>query len=172
MNHILIEGFMGSGKTAVAKICAKKAGMQVIDVGKLVVKRMNMSSGDIYDRFGEVYYRAMETYILQELAASDQVERSVIILSSAIPSLPQNLKYTKELGNVYYLKAKKATIINRLNESEKHKWIREEEGDLAERVTRLLKEREPGYKKAANVTIDVEGKTAEEIADEILAAEI
>ncbi len=167
----MIEGFMGSGKTAVAKSVAKKAGLPLIDVGKIVVKRMNMSSGDIYDRFGEVYYRAMETFVLQELSKDESFERSVIILSSAIPSIPQNLEFTKKLGKVYYLKAKKATIIKRLNESEKHKWIREEEGDITDRVTKLLKEREPGYKKAADVTVDVEGKTADQIADEILASE-
>ena len=39
MNHIVIIGFMGSGKTRVGKRLAKDLGLPFIDVDRLIVKR-------------------------------------------------------------------------------------------------------------------------------------
>ena len=47
MNHIVIIGFMGSGKTRVGKRLAKDLGLPFIDVDRLIVKKMNVSKGDI-----------------------------------------------------------------------------------------------------------------------------
>ena len=95
----------------------------------------------------------------------------MLIISSAVPAFPQNQKYLKDLGHVYYLKVKKGTVVERLGEREKYKWITAAEEDLTERVAHLLKEREPGYKKCADYVIEADKKTPEEIADEILALE-
>ena len=42
MNHIVIIGFMGSGKTRVGKRLAKDLGLPFIDVDRLIVKKMNI----------------------------------------------------------------------------------------------------------------------------------
>ena len=49
MNHIVIIGFMGSGKTRVGKRLAKDLGLPFIDVDRLIVKKMNMSVKDFID---------------------------------------------------------------------------------------------------------------------------
>ena len=51
MNHIVIIGFMGSGKTRVGKRLAKDLGLPFIDVDRLIVKKMNMSVKEVFDRF-------------------------------------------------------------------------------------------------------------------------
>ena len=63
MNHIIIEGFMGSGKSVVGKKLAKDMGLPLIDIDDKIAKKLKMTSSDIYDRFGEPYYRAMETFM-------------------------------------------------------------------------------------------------------------
>ena len=171
MNHIILEGFVTSGKSAVSKAIAKKNGYPVVDVAKEVSKRLNMTGNEVSDRFGDVYFHAMETFILDELAGKKKQKPSVLIISSAVPAFPQNQKYLKDLGHVYYLKVKKGTVVERLGEREKYKWITAAEEDLTERVAHLLKEREPGYKKCADYVIEADKKTPEEIADEILALE-
>ena len=55
MNHIVIIGFMGSGKTRVGKRLAKDLGLPFIDVDRLIVKKMNMSVKEIFERFGEAF---------------------------------------------------------------------------------------------------------------------
>ena len=53
MNHIVIIGFMGSGKTRVGKRLANDLNMPFVDVDKAIVKKMGMSIKEIYQRFGE-----------------------------------------------------------------------------------------------------------------------
>ena len=76
MNHIVIIGFMGSGKTRVGKRLAKDLGLPFIDVDRLIVKKMNMSVKEVFERFGEAFYRALETMAVKELSTDS--ERKVI----------------------------------------------------------------------------------------------
>ena len=64
---------------------------------------------------------------------------------------------------------KQQTIIEHMKQSGKHAWIRSESWD--EQVGKLYKEREPAYRKTADVVIPADGKTVEEIAEEIAARE-
>jgi len=165
MDHIIIEGFIGSGKGAVARAVGKKRKLPVVDVDRRIADRLKMTTAEIYDRFGEPYYRAMENIVLSEM--TDSKKRSVIVLGSGVAMMPQNQACLKELGCVYYIKLKQQTIIDHMKKSEKHGWIRSENWD--EQVCRLYKEREPAYKKTADVVISADGKTAEEIAEQIAA---
>lgn len=83
MNHIVIIGFMGSGKTRVGKRLAKDLGLPFIDVDRLIVKKMNMSVKEVFERFGEPFYRALETMAVKELSTDG--ERKVISVSAGLP---------------------------------------------------------------------------------------
>ena len=52
MNHIVIIGFMGSGKTNVGKRLAKDFNLPFIDVDRVVSKKMNLTMKEIFERFG------------------------------------------------------------------------------------------------------------------------
>lgn len=71
MNHIVIIGFMGSGKTRVGKRLAQDLDLPFIDVDKVIVKKMNMSVRELLQKFGEPFYRALET-----MAIKDQIGRA------------------------------------------------------------------------------------------------
>ena len=59
-------------------------------------------------------------------------------------------------------------MVAKLAKQEKHAWLRA--GDLEERVSKMMKEREPAYRRIANVTIEVDGKSVDEICDEIISS--
>lgn len=167
MEHIILEGFMGSGKSAVAKTIAREMELPLIDIDKQVEARLKMRTTEVYERFGDAYYRAVETLILNELLSVR--EKSVIVLGSGLALMPQNASYLKKLGRVYYLKVSRQLVIERLSKGEKHSWLRS--GDFEDHVTRMLKEREPAYRKVADFTIAVDGKKTAEIVREILDTE-
>ena len=54
MNHIVIIGFMGSGKTRVGKRLAKDFNLPFVDVDRVVSKKMNLTMKEIFDRFGRL----------------------------------------------------------------------------------------------------------------------
>ena len=111
MNHIVIIGFMGSGKTRVGKRLAKDFNLPFVDVDRVVSKKMNLTMKEIFDRFGEPFYRALETTVIKALI--DDPEQKIISLGSGLPMQEQNAKYIKKLGTVVYLKGSYATLKKR-----------------------------------------------------------
>ncbi len=107
-NHIVIIGFNGSGKKRVGKRLAKDLGLPYVDVDKEIVRKMKMSINEIYTRFGEPFYRALETTQIKELAEIDL--KCVISVGAGLPLQEQNHKCLKELGTVVYLKASVETL--------------------------------------------------------------
>ena len=112
MNHIVVIGFMGSGKTRVGKRLSSDLGLTFVDVDKVIVKKMNMSVKEILQKFGEPYYRALETMTVKALI--EDKERKVISLGAGLPVQEQNDQYIKKLGTVVYMRGFVGTVRNRL----------------------------------------------------------
>ncbi|MCR5295318.1 MAG: AAA family ATPase [Lachnospiraceae bacterium] len=167
MNNIILEGFMGSGKSTVGKILSKKLALPLVDIDKKVSGRLGMKPVEVYDRFGDSYYRAMETMILSELV--EDVRPVIIVLGSGLALMEQNDSYLNALGRVYYIKTPLPTLLNRISKNEKHAWLQDD--DLSDHVSRMLKEREPAYLRIANEVIDTDGLTCEEIAERVLSSQ-
>jgi len=166
MDHIILEGFVGCGKGAVGKKVAKLLDLPVIEIDKLVSDKLKMTPADIYDRFGEVYFRALETVVLSEIKNLDG--RAVIILGSGLPLLEHNDPYLEELGDVIWLRMSKASLIEKLKRGKKYDWMKDDESNL--QISDLLKEREEAYKRIASAIIDVDEMTADEAAAAVIEA--
>ncbi len=166
MNHIVLEGFMGSGKGTVGKKLAAEMQLPLVDTDKMIADRMKMTPGEIYDRFGDVYYRALETFVLSELM--ELKDRSVIIVGSGLPIMPQNETYLHDLGKVFYLKSDEGVMLAKLERSKKRDWLSEDE-DLRDRAKKMLAEREPYYTQLADEVILVGRRNASEVTEEIIS---
>ena len=163
MNHIVIIGFMGSGKTRVGKRLAKDFDLPFIDIDRVVTRKMNLSVKDIFDKFGEPFYRALETTVIKELI-KDQ-EQKVISLGSGLPMQEQNEKYIKQLGTVVYLKGSYETLKERLENSKSNPLI---DGDnKADKIKKLLKQRDPVYAKFADIEMITGDKPFEELISQL-----
>ena len=102
MNHIVIIGFMGSGKTRVGKKISQDLGLPFVDVDKAITKKLNMTLKEIFQKFGEPFYRALETMTIKELAADPR--EKVVSLGAGLPMQEQNQKLIPTLGTVVYIK--------------------------------------------------------------------
>ena len=151
MNHVVIIGFMGSGKTRVGKQLSKDLGLPFVDLEK------------IFERFGEPYYRALETLALKQLIQDS--ERKVISLGAGLPLQEQNEKYLRELGTVVYLKGSLATLKKRLEGSKKDPMLDGEDRD--DKIKKLLKQRDPVYQKFADIQVTTGEVPFEELIKEI-----
>ena len=163
MNHIVVIGFMGSGKTRVGKRLSSDLGLTFVDVDKVIVKKMNLSVKEILQRFGEPYYRALETMTVKALI--DDKERKVISLGAGLPIQEQNEKYIKQLGTVVYLKGSYETLKERLENSKSNPLI---DGDnKADKIKKLLKQRDPVYAKFADIEMITGDKPFEELISQL-----
>ena len=149
MNHIVIIGFMGSGKTRVGKRLAQEMGLPFVDVDKAITKKMKMTVKEIFQKFGEPFYRALETLEIRNLA--EDSEKKVISLGAGLPLQEQNAKIIPELGTVVYIKGSAETLLGRLGESN-NPFL---EGDnQEEKVRKMLKQRDPVYQKFADIIVE------------------
>lgn len=163
MNHIVIIGFMGSGKTKVGKKLASDLDLKFIDVDKVITGRMKMSISELNQRFGEPYYRALETMYLKEYL--NDSEKKVISLSSGLPLQEQNEKYLKELGTIVYLKGSADVLIKRMQSAGGNSILDSENGE--EKIKKLLKQRDPVYERFSDVTVVTGVKGFAELIEEI-----
>lgn len=163
MNHIVIIGFMGSGKTRVGKRLAQDYDLPFIDVDRVIMKKMNLSISEIFQRFGEPFYRALETLVIKELI--NDKERKVISLGSGLPVQEQNQKYLKQLGTIVYLKGSLETLKKRLETGSNNPLL--EGDDKEEKIKKLLKQRDPIYSKFADIEVVTGVKPFEALIEEI-----
>ncbi len=163
MNHIVLIGFMGSGKTRVGKRLASDLHLPFVDVDKTIVKKMGLTIKEIYEKFGEPFYRALETMKIKELL--EDKEKKVVSLSSGCPIQEQNQKYLKDLGTVIYLNGSYQTLKKRLESASSDPLL---EGDnREEKIKKLLKQRAPVYEKFADIQVTTGVKPFEGLIQEI-----
>lgn len=60
MKNIVLTGFMGTGKTTVGHLLAKKLGRRFIDTDEMIEEKENRRIVDIFAQDGEAYFRAAE----------------------------------------------------------------------------------------------------------------
>lgn len=162
MKNIVLTGFMGTGKTIVARQLARALGMKIIDIDTEIEKSMKMTINDIFKQFGEPRFREIETEIIKQVSEN----KNVIISTGGGAVLKQeNMDAVRKNGVIVCLTATPETILERTR-SNKERPLLYVENPL-ERIKELLHFRTPFYEKA-DIMIDTEKKSPIHIAEEII----
>lgn len=162
MRNIVLTGFMGTGKSEVAKELSRLRGMRLIDIDREIVASERRSIPEIFSDSGEDYFRQIETAAIKQFAS----EQGVIISTGGGAVLrEENLKALQANGLIFCLTASPETIMLRTAGNNDRPLLQSD--DRQARITALLTERQPFYDKAG-IMINSEGKTPLEIANEIL----
>ena len=161
--NVILCGMMGCGKTTVSLVLSKLLGWERVDTDECIVSRYGNIS-DIFEKQGEGYFREVETQITAELAQKDNL---VISTGGGLVLKEKNVQLLQEKGVIVYLRASIPTLVKRLSGDKDRPLLQGEEG-LENRLSSLLKTREPIYAQVADCTVATDGKTPEEIAEEIL----
>jgi len=154
---------MGVGKGTTARAFAKRYGVYNIDTDDLIESKENKEVKEIFAKKGEAYFRALE----QETA--DWIARSVTGTLISCGGGFYQVKNLNKLGTVVLLDASFDWIHNRLKTAKNsvEKLAKRPLFSEPKKAKKLYKEREKAYKKVADVVVKVEGKSREEICDEI-----
>jgi shikimate kinase len=95
---IVIVGFMGAGKTTVARQLAQQTGQSFTDLDQLIVEREQRSIAAIIDAGGESYFRELESKALAAVLRADF--GGVIALGGGTWTIPENRSYCIEAHTV------------------------------------------------------------------------
>ncbi|WP_411337553.1 shikimate kinase [Ruminococcus gauvreauii] len=163
MNHIILIGFMGSGKTSVGKQLAKVMQLPFVDMDELIVQKSGMEITEIFERYGEAHFRELETECLKEL--SEDRERKVLSVGGGLPVQSRNQPYLKNMGTVILLEASVQTLLRRLKHDSSRPMLKG--GDLQQKIETLQEQRKAEYEKVSDVRVVTDNKGFSQIVDEI-----
>lgn len=163
-HNIILIGYMGSGKSTIAKELHKKTGMEVIDTDAAIVKEQGRSINEIFQTDGETAFRELETALLRRL--SEKTSAYILSTGGGMPVREENRAILKNLGTVFFLKADADTIFERVKEDTQRPLL--QGTDQRARIAGMLEERTPIYEWAADYVTKTDGKTVEEVVSEIL----
>jgi len=155
---------MGAGKTTVGRLLAEALGRPYVDSDEYVEARTGRTVREIFETDGEAAFRSCETEALR--AATEASDPSVIAVAGGAVLDPANRGLIRGAGSVVWLRADVEVLAARAGGGG-HRPLLGDDPKAA--IARLYPTREPLYEEVATIVVDVDGKTAESVADEILA---
>ena len=161
MNVVLI-GFMGAGKTTVGRMVAGRMGYAFVDMDEEIERAAGLSVDTIFERHGEADFRGMEAELTARLAAGD---RQVVSCGGGWALNPGNVAAMVASSRLVYLRASQESILKRTGGGSRPLL---NVGDRAERVAGLLRARTPVYTSVADLVVDTDELTPEQVSERIL----
>ncbi len=158
---VFFVGFMGAGKTSVARKLARNAGVTAIDMDTYIERRCDMKVKKIFDEVGEAGFRSIETDVLRELALGDS---RLVSCGGGVVLSAENRAILKEHGYVVYLQVTAAEAASRISDVSTRPLF----GDL-EQAQRVIEGRLPLYEEVADITINTAGRGTGSVAREAFA---
>jgi shikimate kinase len=149
MNNYYLTGMMGSGKTTIASGLLNKSKInkfKIIDIDSLIVKETKMSINDIFAKYGEKYFRDLETRTLEKISKEDNL---IVSCGGGIILRDENLKIMKESGYVIYINRTIKNIISTINTS-----TRPLLKDGVKKIREIFKKRKQRYFSSADYIIE------------------
>ena len=162
--NIILIGFMGSGKTSVGRSLSDVLGVKVLDTDELISEQEQMPVREIFSRKGEDYFRKAETETIRKL--QNREEQFVLSVGGGLPLRAENRPLLRRIGTVVYLKTGIQTLAGRLS-GDHTRPLLDGEGPLEDRISEILRQREPLYEEAADRIVITDGKTVRQVAAEI-----
>jgi shikimate kinase len=163
MNIVLI-GLRGSGKTTVGRILAQKLGRELVETDELVTRRAGLTIPQIVKKHGWGRFRELEEEVTGQVA---RLDNSINASGGGVVTSEKNIARLKQKGVLVWLQAGVDTLVERTGGDSQRpplaggRTVRED-------MEMTFKERKALYQRAADLSVDTEGKTPEEVAEAII----
>ena len=110
-DKIYLVGFMGAGKSTVARILARRLDWRSADIDDLIERREHQTVAEVFARRGEAYFRAVERAVLLEVTA---LRPAVVATGGGTFVDPQNRAIIKQDGLSVWLDVPLERLIARV----------------------------------------------------------
>jgi len=168
---ISLTGFMGVGKSTIARLLGGSLCCKVIDIDRLIEKEQGKSVAEIFQNFGENYFRKLEEETLNRIIGDNNEKLLIISLGGGTLISQNNQKIVKENTYCIYLRASVNLLTERLaaHRGKRPALDSIDDNSLEQEVSDLLQKRLNGYENTAKLIIDVDEKSVRSILNEIIS---
>jgi shikimate kinase len=166
---VTLIGYRATGKTTLARLLAERLGWDWIDADVEIERLAEKSIERIFAEDGEPKFRDLEARVIGVLCRRDQL---ILAAGGGAPLRAESRQAMRSGGKVVWLMARPETILVRMSADATTPIRRPSltgRDPLAE-ICELLAAREPIYREAADMAVDTEGKTPQELVDQIVSA--
>lgn len=174
MSAIFLLGFMGSGKSAVARALSRQLDWPLIDLDARIEQEIGVSIAEFFASYGEEAFRQRETRVLSGIP----LQNAVVSLGGGVPTRAENremLQSAARMGAiVVYLEATAQTLAERIRRQPGKRPLIDGAGTLdldqtRARVEALMDEREAFYRECASFEVRTDEQSIPQIAQVIVA---
>ena len=156
--NIILIGFMGTGKSSLARVLSRKTGALLVDTDSTIEKQQGAPISAIFAQHGEAFFRDAETALLKSYLPKNGC---ILSTGGGMVVRQENRALLSEIGLVVWLKASEDVIFSRVSRNSRRPLL--QTPDPRRTLHELLTLREPWYREVANLAIDT-GETTRELA--------
>ena len=162
--HLILIGFMGSGKTSIGRGLSYKLQRAFCDTDKMIEAKEGMSISEIFASKGESAFRVMETDVLRSIREDSSPK--IYSLGGGTPVQMQNQPLIKMCGTVVYLRITPEAVYERLKGDKTRPLL--QCADPLDRIRKLMAQRLPAYERCADVIVDTGDTDRENVMNDVL----
>ncbi|SEF81753.1 shikimate kinase [Caloramator fervidus] len=158
IKNFSLIGMPGCGKTTIGKILSQKLGMDFIDLDEFIQLKIGLSISNIFDIYGEKFFRNIESECLKEVL---EKEGQIIATGGGIVTVEKNIEILRNRSIVFYIKRNIEDILKNVD-LENRPLLRDNKNKIYE----LYNQRYKLYEKCAHYVVD--NKLIDEVVKSII----
>lgn len=159
MSLIFLIGYMGCGKSTLAKKLASKLSFEWLDTDAFIEKQEGLTISQIFTTHGESYFRSLELKLIQSI---DVTVPTVISTGGGLPCFNNLMEQLNDIGTTIYLERSPKELFQRLNQGKSKRPLIANKSDeeLLQFIEENLAKRNPIYRQSTfilgrdNQTVD------------------
>ena len=154
---------MGCGKSTVAAKLNQMYGMHVVEMDQEISVRQKMSIPEIFEKYGEEYFRNLESNLLQEIQTGTN---QVVSCGGGVVLRTKNVAEMRKNGRIVLLTAKPENVLRRVRENDDRPILKGRK--TVKDITELMEARREKYEEAADIVVATDDKSVSVICEEIM----
>ena len=163
LGNIFLIGFMGCGKSTVAAKMNQMYGLHVVEMDQEISKQQEMSLSELFKKYGEEYFRNLESELLKEIQTNSS---QVVSCGGGVVLREQNVALMKKNGKIVLLTAKPENVLKRVMKNNDRPILEGKKN--VQDIAALMENRREKYESAADLVVATDDKSITEIGKEIM----